>query len=74
MGRSSRPFWSGMAIMTMQNNKRRSFDMRNIGMVLLGALLILYGLVEIIGLSFKGLDLLMGILALVSGILIILRR
>lgn len=48
--------------------------MRNIGMVLLGALLILYGLVEIIGLSFKGLDVLMGVLALVSGILIILRR
>ena len=48
--------------------------MKNIGMVLLGVLLILYGLVEIIGLSFSGLDLLMGVLALVSGILIILKR
>jgi hypothetical protein len=48
--------------------------MKNIGMVLLGVLLILYGLVEIVGLRFNGLDLLMGILALVAGILIILRR
>jgi hypothetical protein len=48
--------------------------MKNIGMVLLGVLLILYGLVEIAGLRFNGLDLLMGILALISGILIILKR
>lgn len=48
--------------------------MRNIGMVLLGVWLILHGLISIVGLSFNGLPLLMGILALVAGILIVLRR
>ena len=48
--------------------------MRNIGMVLLGIWLILHGLISIVGLSFNGLPLLMGILALVAGVLIVLRR
>lgn len=48
--------------------------MRNIGMVLLGLWLVLHGLISIVGLSFNGLPLLMGILALVAGILIVLRR
>lgn len=48
--------------------------MKNIGLVLLGVLLVLYGLVEIFDLSFKGLDIVMGVLALASGILIILKR
>jgi hypothetical protein len=48
--------------------------MRNIGMVLLGVWLILHGLISIVGLSFNGLPLLMGILALVAGVLIVLRR
>ena len=48
--------------------------MKHIGMVLLGVWLILHGLISIIGLSFNGLPLLMGILALVAGILIVLKR
>jgi hypothetical protein len=48
--------------------------MRNIGMVLLGVWLILHGLISIIGLNFNGLPMLMGILALVAGILIVLKR
>jgi hypothetical protein len=48
--------------------------MRNIGMILLGVWLILHGLIQIIGLSFNGLPLIMGILALIAGIVIVLRR
>jgi hypothetical protein len=48
--------------------------MRHIGMVLLGVWLILSGLISIINLHFNGLPLLMGILALVAGILIVLKR
>jgi hypothetical protein len=48
--------------------------MRHIGMILLGVWLILSGLISIAGLSFNGLPLLMGVLALVAGILIILKR
>jgi hypothetical protein len=48
--------------------------MRNIGMILLGAWLILTGLISLTNLSFEGLPMLMAILALVSGILIILKR
>jgi hypothetical protein len=48
--------------------------MRNIGLVLLGVWLILHGLASIIDLHFDGLPLVMGILALISGILIILKR
>jgi hypothetical protein len=48
--------------------------MKHIGMILLGVWLILQGLISIAGLSFNGLSLLMGILALVAGILIVLKR
>jgi hypothetical protein len=48
--------------------------MKNLGMILLGIWLILTGLIQIIGLSFNGLPLVMGILALIAGIVIVLRR
>jgi hypothetical protein len=47
---------------------------QNLGMLLLGIWLIVNGLIALLGLSFQGLPLLMGILALASGILIVLRR
>jgi len=47
---------------------------QNLGMLLLGVWLILSGLIALLGLSFQGLPLLMGILALIAGILIVLRR
>lgn len=46
----------------------------NLGMLLLAIWLILYGATAILGLSFQGLPLIMGILALAAGILILLRR
>jgi hypothetical protein len=47
---------------------------QNLGMLLLGIWLILNGLIALLGLAFQGLPLLMGILALIAGILIVLRR
>jgi hypothetical protein len=47
---------------------------QNLGMVLLGIWLIVNGLIALLGLSFQGLSLVMGILALAAGILILLRR
>ena len=47
---------------------------QNLGFLLLGIYLILSGLVSLLGLSFAGLPMLMGILALIAGILIVLRR
>ena len=47
---------------------------QNLGMLLLSVWLILNGLIALLGLSFQGLSLLMGILALIAGILIVLRR
>ncbi len=47
---------------------------RSIGMVLLGLYLILAGLVALLGLTFAGLPMLMGILALVAGIAILAGR
>lgn len=44
------------------------------GMLLLGIYLILVGAQSLIGLSFQGLGLLMGILALIAGILLLLGR
>ena len=46
----------------------------SVGTTLLGVWLILNGLAGVIGLSFTGFGLLMGILALVAGILILLGR
>jgi hypothetical protein len=47
---------------------------RSLGVPLLGVWLILSGLISIINLSFAGLGLLMGLLALVAGILLLLGR
>jgi hypothetical protein len=45
-----------------------------LGVSLLGVWLILHGLAMVIGLTFAGFPMLLGILALVSGILILLGR
>jgi ABC-type uncharacterized transport system permease subunit len=47
---------------------------KNVGFLLLGIFLILYGLSSLLGLSFTGFNILMGILALVSGVLILFSR
>ena len=47
---------------------------RNIGMLLLAVWLILYGLVQLLGLTFDGLPLIMGLLAIVAGVFILLGR
>lgn len=48
--------------------------MKNIGYLLLGVWLIAQGLITIIDLHFRGMHMLMGVLALVAGILIVIRR
>ena len=47
---------------------------KNIGMLLLAIWLILTGLVALFSLSFEGLGLIMGLLAIVSGIFILMGR
>ena len=47
---------------------------RNLGMTLLAIYLILVGLVQLFSLSFAYMSLLMGILALLAGVLILARR
>lgn len=47
---------------------------QNLGMLLLAIWLILTGLIALLGLSFQGLPLIMGILAIAAGILILLGR
>lgn len=47
---------------------------KNLGMILLSIYLILTGLIMLIGLSFQGLPIIMGALAIVAGILILLGR
>jgi hypothetical protein len=47
---------------------------RSVGMLLLGIYLILAGLTSLFGLSFNGIGLLMGLLALLAGILLLLGR
>jgi hypothetical protein len=47
---------------------------RNIGMLLLAIWLILWGLIEVLSLSFSGLWLIMGVLAIAAGIFILLER
>ena len=47
---------------------------RNLGMLLLGIWLILYGLIGLLGLSFSGLGVIMAILAIAAGVLILLGR
>ncbi len=47
---------------------------RRLGMLLLAIWFILSGLISLFGLSFKGLEIIMGILALAAGLLILLER
>jgi hypothetical protein len=47
---------------------------KNLGMLLLSIWLILTGLIALISFSFQGLHFLMGILAIVAGVLILLGR
>ncbi len=47
---------------------------KNIGFLLLAIWLILYGLKALFSLSFKGLDVVMGILAIAAGIFILIGR
>ena len=47
---------------------------KELGMLLLAIWLILQGLISLLGLSFAGLDLIMGLLALVAGVLILVKR
>ncbi len=44
-----------------------------LGFILLGIWLILEGLILLLGLTFSGLNIIMGLLALVAGIIILLR-
>jgi hypothetical protein len=56
-----------MAMRKMKMNK-------NIGMLLLGIWLLLYGLIPLLNLSFSGLGTLMAILAIAAGALILIGR
>ncbi len=47
---------------------------RNLGMLLLALWLVLSGLINIVNLSFSGLGLLMGLLALLAGVAILVGR
>jgi uncharacterized membrane protein HdeD (DUF308 family) len=46
-------------------------NLAKLGFILLGIFLIAYGLVALFGLSFSGLPIVMGILAIAAGVLII---
>jgi hypothetical protein len=47
---------------------------KNIGMLLLSIWLILYGLIALFSLSFNGLSIIMGLLAIAAGIFIVFGR
>ena len=47
---------------------------KNIGMLLLSIWLILYGLIAVFSLSFNGLGIIMGLLAIAAGIFILIGR
>ena len=47
---------------------------KNLGMILLGIWLIMTGLIQLFHLSFKGLPLIMAILAIAAGVLVLLDR
>jgi len=47
---------------------------KNIGMLLLSIWLILYGLISLFSLSFNGLGVIMGLLAIAAGIFILIGR
>lgn len=47
---------------------------KNLGILLLGIWLIVYGLIQVLALSFSGLYMLMGIFAIIIGVLLIMQR
>jgi hypothetical protein len=47
---------------------------KNIGMLLLGLWLIVHGLEPLVGLSFAGLETIMGIVAIAAGVLILIGK
>jgi hypothetical protein len=47
---------------------------KNLGFLLLAIWLILYGLLAVFGVSFAGQGIIMGILALIAGVLILINR
>lgn len=47
---------------------------KSIGMLLLAIWLILTGLIQLIGLSFAGLPVIMGILAIIAGVLLLIGK
>lgn len=47
---------------------------RQLGFLLLGIWLVVYGLSQLVSLHFSGLPILMGILGLAAGVLLIIRR
>jgi len=47
---------------------------KNLGILLLGIWLIVYGLIRVLALSFSGLGVLMAIFAIIIGVLLIMQR
>ena len=47
---------------------------KNLGILLLGIWLIIYGLMQLLSISFSGLGVLMAIFAIVIGVLLIMQR
>ncbi|HNZ32321.1 MAG TPA: hypothetical protein PKJ25_09510 [Smithellaceae bacterium] len=47
---------------------------KNLGMLLLGIWLIVYGLIQVLALSFSGLGMIMAIFAIIIGVLLIMQR
>ncbi len=58
----------------MARRRGRYFFTDNLGFLLLAIWLILTGLIALLGLSFAGLGIIMGLLALAAGILILIGR
>lgn len=48
--------------------------MKNLGLLLAGIWFVLTGLVQLFGLGFRGMSVAMGALALVAGVLLVVRR
>jgi hypothetical protein len=65
--------WYGDKEVDMARRGRYVFT-ENLGLLLLAIWLILTGLIALLGLSFQGLGIIMGILALAAGILILIGR
>ena len=63
----------GPTSLMAQNGGNMRFN-RNIGMLLLALFLIIYGLVTLFNLSFTGVGIVMGLLALIAGIFILIGR